>query len=162
MLPDLLRHHLKLVVCGTAVGNTSAQLKQYYAGPSNKFWKTLFEIGLTPVLIAPSEYEKLLDYEIGLTDLVKGKSGMDHGLKTADFASKTLVEKIKQYQPKYLCFSSKRAAKEFFQRRTEYGLQPEKIGKTRIFVAPSTSAVANRWWNVHLWQELAKLWHILT
>ena len=37
---------LKLVVCGTAAGDRSAQLGQYYAGPGNKFWRTLASLGL--------------------------------------------------------------------------------------------------------------------
>src|SRR5665647_1267841 len=77
VLDDLLRDGLKLVVCGTAAGAKSAKLKQYYAGPGNKFWRTLFELGLTPRQLEPNEAELLLDFGIGLTDLVKGQSGAD-------------------------------------------------------------------------------------
>ncbi len=156
MLSDLLAHNLNLVICGSAVGNTSARLKQYYAKPGNKFWKTLFEVGLTPVLLTPPEYEKLLQYRIGLTDLVKHKSGMDAGLSSDDFDRTALRPKIEQYQPRYLCFNGKRAAQEFLSRKVGYGLQPETIGATRLFVAPSTSGAANAWWNIEIWRELAQ------
>lgn len=138
MLSDLLCENLKLVICGTAAGNASAQLKQYYAKPGNKFWGTLFQTGLTPVLMTPADYPRLLDYEIGLTDLVKNKAGMDKVLQESDFGSSDLVQKIWQYQPRYLCFNGKRAAEEFFQGSVEYGLQTVTIGKTKFFVAPST------------------------
>jgi TDG/mug DNA glycosylase family protein len=157
MLPDLLADNLKLVICGTAAGNTSAQLKQYYAKPGNKFWKTLFEIELTPVLLAPAEYENLLEYQIGLTDLVKYKAGMDSGLLRGDFGCEAVQKKIDRYQPNYFCFNGKRAAEEFLLRKVEFGLQLETISRTRFFVAPSTSGAANGWWNIEIWRELARL-----
>lgn len=157
MLPDLLCEHLKLVVCGTAAGNTSAELKQYYARPGNKFWATLFQTGLTPEQLLPSAYERLLDYGIGLTDLVKNKSGMDRLLAATDFGSDPLVQKIEQYRPRYVCFNGKRAAEVFFQKPVDFGLQPVMLGQTSFFVAPSTSGAANGWWDINHWKELARL-----
>lgn len=157
MLSDLLTHNLNLVICGTAVGNASAQSNQYYAKPGNRFWQALFEAGFTPTLLTPPEYERLLSYKIGLTDLVKHKSGMDTGLNTDDFGRDILRQKIQDYQPKYLCFNGKRAAEEYLLRKVEFGLQPEKIGNTYLFVAPSTSGAARGWWNIDIWRELAKL-----
>ncbi len=49
MLEDLLAPGLALVVCGSAAGRRSAQLGHYYAGPGNKFWRTLARVGLTPI-----------------------------------------------------------------------------------------------------------------
>ena len=73
MLPDVLDSKLKVVFCGTAAGNRSASLQQYYVGQGNKFWNTLFQIGLTAKQLNPSEFNTLLSFGIGLTDLVKGK-----------------------------------------------------------------------------------------
>ena len=47
ILPDVLTYNLKIVFCGTAASKKSKLLKSYYAGPGNKFWKTLYEIKLT-------------------------------------------------------------------------------------------------------------------
>lgn len=146
-LSDLLGNNLKLVVCGTAAGNTSAQLKQYYAKRGNKFWNTLFQTGLTTVLPSPAEVGNLPEYGIGLTDLVKGKSGMDWGLADTDFSRDSLTRNLKQYQPRYLCFNGKRAAGEYFQHPVAYGVQPATVGKTAFFVAPSTSGAANMCWD---------------
>jgi len=82
MRDDVLREGLKLVVCGTAAVSRSAQLKHYYTGPGNKFWRTLSELGLTPRQLAPREASLLLDFGIGLTDLVTGQPA-----RTAAFAS---------------------------------------------------------------------------
>jgi hypothetical protein len=45
MLTDLLTRNLDLVICGTGVGSRSAELGQYYAGPRNRFWRTLAQVG---------------------------------------------------------------------------------------------------------------------
>lgn len=50
MLPDLLINDLKIVFCGTAVGNKSFLRRAYYAGSGNKFYKILYRIGLTPTM----------------------------------------------------------------------------------------------------------------
>jgi double-stranded uracil-DNA glycosylase len=157
MLNNLLTYNLKIVICGTAAGTKSAQLKQYYAKPGNRFWKALFEVGLTPTLLKPSEYENLLSFGIGLTDLVKTKSGMDSTLEKDDFDTITFDESIKKYAPKILCFNGKRAAETYLQRPADYGLQPETIGMTKIFVAPSTSGAASKFWDIEIWRELANL-----
>lgn len=159
MLDDLFTYGLRVVVCGTAAGDTSARLKQYYVKPGNKFWRTLFEVGLTPVQLESAEYKRLLEYKIGLTDLVKGKSGMDKSLRQGDYDVDALLEKIKTYQPRYLCFNGKKAAKVFLSRRkVSNGLQAETIGDTKIFVAPSTSGRAlEKFWDVEVWRELARL-----
>ena len=96
MLPDVLKQDLKIVFCGTAAGRKSAELGFYYAGNGNKFWKTLFETGLTPRLLMPSEFSELLNWGSGLTDMVKDKSGMDNNLMRSDFKNNGLVEKIQK------------------------------------------------------------------
>jgi TDG/mug DNA glycosylase family protein len=47
-LADLLATDLRVVFVGTAAGRRSAALGHYYAGRGNRFWRTLFDIGLTP------------------------------------------------------------------------------------------------------------------
>ena len=148
---------MKIVFCGTAAGNRSAKLQEYYAGQGNKFQYTLFVIGLTDEQLLPSQYEKLLEYNIGLTDLVKNKSGMDSNLLGSDFGSELLLTKIKEFKPKILCFNGKRAAEEFSLKKVSYGLQTEKIENTKLFVAPSTSNSANGFWDISYWKKLSEL-----
>ena len=158
MLPDLLKPNLKVVFCGTAAGRKSAEVGFYYAGPGNKFWKILFKTGLTSRLLMPSEFEKLVDWDIGLTDMVKDKSGMDNVLSSSDFKNNGLVEKIEEYSPRFLCFNGKKATKEFYGlSNVEYGLQKKKVNQTRIFIAQSTSGAANGFWDINQWISLAKL-----
>lgn len=156
----MLTHGLKIVFCGTAASETSAARGEYYAGPGNKFWPVLAEIGLTPRRFSPSEYRDLLKYGIGLTDVVKGQSGGDAQIDFKQSNPETVKQKIHQFSPSILAFNGKKAAQIFLdERRVEFGLQAQKVGTTRLYVAPSTSGAANGYWDLESWRELAKLAH---
>jgi len=158
MLPDLLVKNLNIVICGTAAGTRSAETAQYYAGRGNKLWKVLHSTGLTNILLYPMQFNKLIEYQIGLTDLVKSQSGMDQEIDFGETNLASLKIKNDRFFPKVLCFNGKKAAEVFFKRKKiEYGVQSTKLGTTTCFVAPSTSAAANRWWDISKWEELAKL-----
>ena len=158
VLDDLLAPHLALVICGSAAGNRSAALRQYYAGPGNKFWRTLHETGLTPRLLAPAEYRLLLGFGIGLTDVVKDQSGSDWQLDLSRIDPRALRAKIERFAPRLVCFNGKGPAQRFLgAKKLPYGLQAEALGSTRLFVAPSTSGAANGSWDVSVWHALAAL-----
>lgn len=158
MLDDVLAPDLALVVCGTAAGKRSGELKQYYAGPGNKFWRTLWQVGLTPQLLSPGEADQLLGCGIGLTDVVKGQSGPDSAIRFDGDGVEFLRGKLLKLRPRLLCFNGKRSAQVFLGAKTvDYGLLAEQVGSTMLFVAPSTSAAANGSWDLRHWQELAAL-----
>ncbi len=156
MLPDLLKKNLRVVICGTGVSNYSAKVGSYYAGAGNKFWQVLYDVGLTPVKLSSKDYQRLLEYGIGLTDLVKNKVGTDRSFSRCDFDVEEFEKKIQKYKPKVVCFNGKKAAKVYFNEKdVKYGFQKKQIGCTRFFVAPSTSNTANRWWDPKWWQKLS-------
>lgn len=157
VLPDVLAPGLQVVFCGTAVSTASALRGAYYAGPGNALWPTLFRVGLTPRLFAPEEYRDLNRHGLGLTDIVKITSGEDHSLSTEHFDSARLRKVILKYRPAVLAFTSKRAAREFVGRPVKYGILPETIGETTLFVLPSPSGAARRYWSEEPWRELARL-----
>ncbi len=157
VLPDILTDDLEIVFCGTAAGNVSALRRAYYAGPGNVFWSTLFEVGLTARLLQPEDYPQVVVFGLGFTDLVKSIAGVDSQLLEDHFDRQRLREVILRYEPKILAFTSKRAASEFLDRPVGYGLQPERVGASALFVLPSPSGAARGWWDVRHWQELARL-----
>ena len=158
MLEDLLEPNLRLVICGTAAGHRSAELRQYYAGRGNKFWRVLAEIGFTPRVLRPSEYLSLLEYGIGLTDVAKQQSGSDSEIDFSRASPQDVRQKIGKFSPRVLCFNGKRAAQIFLGRTAvTFGVRAESVNSTRLFVAPSTSGAANKTWDVGLWFEVADL-----
>lgn len=162
VLPDILVPGLRIVFCGSAVGSASARAGAYYAGPGNHFWPILHETGLTPRRLAPGEFHCLADFGLGLTDLCKVRAGADADLKPGDDDVPALVRKIARFQPSFLAFNGKRAARAFCAANPRtpavsgYGLLPEGVGGTRLWVLPSTSGAARRWWDERPWHDLAK------
>jgi len=155
VLPDILKPNLKVVFCGTAVGDKSAQAGAYYAGPRNSFWSTLAQVGLTPRRLDPQEFRILPRYGIGLTDLAKGLHGSDRRVRTSDFDTRSFRLKTEKFNPKAAAFNGKRAARGFLGHDMQYGLQAETIGKSAIFVLPSTSGAARRYWEQSHWSALS-------
>ena len=156
VLPDVLAAGLDVVFCGSAVGAASARIGAYYAGPGNTFWPTLHKIGMTPHQFDPRDLPDLRQFGIGLTDMAKTESGSDASLsKSADDAT-AVRKKIEIHKPKALAFNGKRAGRVFFEgAQIEYGRQATTIGATAIYVLPSTSGLAVRFWDEAPWFELA-------
>ena len=158
ILPDVLKPGLLLVIVGTAAGRTSAAHGHYYARPGNRFWRTLYEVGLTPTELRPADYKKLLDHGIGLTDLAKSNFGVDDDLLLGDFDCDGFRKSIAAVIPRFLVFNGKKAASIYFGRRTSKincGRQSETFGDTQIYVCPQTSG-ANGHWSLVPWQDLAR------
>jgi len=156
IVPDLLRDTLSLVLCGTAPSRMSKEAMAYYAHPGNIFWKTLFDVGLTPRLVAPKDYAALLAWDIGLTDLNKTEWGADSDLSTAGFDVPAFREKMRRHRPRVIAFTSKTAAAHFFGRKSlSYGLQPETFFESAVFVVPSTSGRARNYFQIEHWRALA-------
>jgi len=157
VLPDVLKKNLRVVFCGTAAGKRSAERKAYYAHPTNRFWLTLFETGLTSRLLKPENFREVLLFKIGLTDLCKNESGCDNSLSRNALKNNHIKQIIKQYTPKIIAFTSKKAAVEYLHEDVTYGCISPKEGSTMLFVLPSPSGSARRYWNVSYWQHLAML-----
>ena len=158
ILPDVLTCNLKIIFCGTAASKQSKLLNSYYAGPGNKFWKTLYDVGLTAKLLKPQEFKRLLEYNIGLTDICKTDYGNDNELDTSKYDANGFIVKILEYKPKIVCFNGKNAAKAYLnQKKVDYGYQDKRVGDSKIFIAPSTSGAANGFWDFDIWKLLTGL-----
>jgi double-stranded uracil-DNA glycosylase len=157
VLHDVLEPSLQVVLCGTAASTVSAKASAYYANPQNKFWRILHETGLTPERLQPHQFRDLLQHRIGLTDLVKTHSGMDHQVRSgfgADARARLRASIIK-YAPTFLAFTSKTAGENFLGGKRAYGEQSEMLAATRIWILPSTSGAANGSWRPEVWHAFA-------
>jgi len=158
VLQDVLEDSLTVVLCGMAAGTVSARAKAYYAHKQNKFWNILYETALTPTLLQPHQFRDLLQYRIGLTDLVKTHSGMDHQIPLSKLrrdARSRLNHSVAAFRPKFLAFTSKAAGQGFLGGKRDYGEQTERIADTRVWILPSTSGAANGSWRPDVWHAFA-------
>ena len=165
ILPDYLAPGLDVIFAGAAPSLSSAQIRHYYAGPTNKFWRLLHEGGFTPRLLHPEEDAEVLRYGIGLTGLYKNTSTSAVHLlpPPTDTQRQELTRKITMYAPRFVCFNGKDVYRLATGRVcVEWGEQPEQIGRSRVFVVHSSSARADGWGRerLALYRELKTLTHI--
>jgi TDG/mug DNA glycosylase family protein len=157
-LPDQLRENLRLVFVGTAASTRSARDGHYYAHPGNRFWRALFEAGITPRRYQPSEFAALLDLGIGFTDLSKSGAGMDRQIAAETIDVPGFRAKIETFRPKTVAFTSKTAASLFYGRPSgtiALGRQQGDGTFPDVFVLASPSGAASGSWTLQPWRELA-------
>ncbi|XP_043476954.1 G/T mismatch-specific thymine DNA glycosylase-like [Leptopilina heterotoma] len=145
-LPDYLKMDLDIVFVGINPSLTAAYRGRYYAGPGNHFYKLLHESGLVSNFINFEEDEQLLNYGIGLTNIVDRATRSSADLTRTEIKQGSIIirKKLQQFKPKiavfngrciYDVFASKTGKSDFY-----FGLQPERIDDTAIWVVPSSSA----------------------
>lgn len=145
MLPDYIAPGLDVVFVGTSVATASATAGHYYSGPGNKFWEFLWEAGLTgDSILAPKRDSTVIQFRIGLTDIVKGRASSSDALLTAtDYDVRGFLQKIDRYQPFVVVFNGKEAAKRVFKTYKwgipRLGLATSKIQESLVYVLPSSA-----------------------
>ncbi|SEN84272.1 G/U mismatch-specific uracil-DNA glycosylase [Pseudorhodobacter antarcticus] len=156
ILPDLVTKGLKLIFCGTAASHASATRGHYYAGPGNRFWPLLFDTGLTPRLFQPADDHLLPSLGIGLTDLAKTASGMDHDIPRTAYTPNRLHQLITTLRPQTLAFTSLTAAKIALGARHPAGKTTHPaLSNIPIWVLPSPSGAARATFTATPWHDLA-------
>jgi TDG/mug DNA glycosylase family protein len=140
-LPDYLRKGMKLIIVGCNPSESSVRAGHYYAGRANMFWPTLFESGVVPEPFDYPDDRRIIEFGIGLTDLVKRPTKGIEELKREDFAEGRIVlsQKLEEFGPRVVAFNGKLTYEQFAQRKCTYGLQKELLYGAQVYVLPSTS-----------------------
>lgn len=140
-LPDYLRKGMKLIVVGCNPGDRSFRVGHYYAGRGNQFWPLLYKSGIIPELLAHTDDKRVIEFGVGLTDLVKRSTRGMEDLEAEDFAEGRIVlaQKLQEFLPRIIAFNGKAVYEKFAQRPCKLGLQKEKLYGATVFVLPSTS-----------------------
>ena len=89
---------------------------------------------------AAEDYAELPQWGLGLTDIAKHVSGMDRELPAGALgrdACAALAAKIAAAEPEWLAFTSLTAGRRYLGRAAGFGEQPERIGRTRLWLLPS-------------------------
>lgn len=140
-LPDYLRKGMKLVIVGINPGDRSARVGHYYAGRNNQFWPLLHDGGIIPELLTHTDDKRLIEFGIGLTDLVKRPTRGVEELERQEFAEGRVLlsQKLEELVPQVIAFNGKMAYEKFAGKQCKLGLQEETLYGARVFVLPSTS-----------------------
>ena len=143
----ILAPDLKVVFVGFNPSLPAWRTGHYYANPGNRFYRLLYESGLTPRVLSPSEDRSLPEFGIGATDLVPHPSARADLLPAARFraAAASVLARLEEARPRGVCCNGVGVFRHLFARRpARLGLQPEcRIGSAAVFVVPSTSGLVN-------------------
>lgn len=160
------------VICGTS---KSRNENGYYIKERKKFWGTIYKAGITNELISPYDYKKFEKLGFQFKEIVPLIITQD---KYIDFDNYKLLEYVKKFshsleeiKPKRVFFHGKKAAHWFIQFRLKgkvtknsysmttnrkYGLQTDLNMDFDIYILPSTSGQAAKYWNQNIWEEAWK------
>lgn len=144
-VPDYLKNNLAILFVGFNPSIRSGETGHHFASPNNRFWKVLYESGLTPRVFQSIEDFRLLDLGYGLTNIVERptKSAEEITKEEYKLGREILKKKIMKFQPQYVCYVGKGVYKEFSKKKEiPWGLQSESVVPGSLdFVAPSSSGL---------------------
>jgi double-stranded uracil-DNA glycosylase len=156
-LRDRIAPGLRVLFVGINPGVRSAVTGHHFAGFSNRFWKLLHESKLVPERIAFQDDARLLEWNLGITNLVARPSPGIGDLRPSDYIEgwTALDRKIRKYRPSVVALvgvtlyrailpllggvpeSERRTARNAPDR--VLGLRPEIVHGARLFVLPNPS-----------------------
>jgi TDG/mug DNA glycosylase family protein len=154
-LTDCLRPDIQVLLVGINPGVMSAASGHHFAGPSNRFWKLLYESGLVPERITHEHDRRLPEWGFGMTNLVARPSPGIDDLKPQEYIDgwRALEEKIARYRPAIVAFIGVTMYRALWKvigppppggfgatgRIIPLGFQGPTVHGARIFVLPNPS-----------------------
>ena len=150
-LQDRIQSGLRVLFVGINPGVRSAVTGHHFAGYSNRFWKVLSESGLVPESIRYQDDDRLLEFDLGITNLIARPRPGIGDLRPAEYINgwKILDRKIRRYRPKVVALvgiTLYRAILPLLSSDSGKlpqagipGLQPLKIHGAHLFVLPNPS-----------------------
>jgi len=152
---------MKLVVIGCNPGERSARVGHYYAGRGNQFWPLLYDSGVLPEMLESKDDKRIIEFGMGLTDLVKRPTRGIEEINREEFAEGRilLAQKLEEFTPKVIAFNGKIVFERFAQRPCKLGLQKQLLYGAHVFVLPSTSGqnAVGRGQKLRYFKQLAAL-----
>ena len=144
VLRDRIRPGVRVLFVGINPGIRSALTGHHFAGFSNRFWKLLYDSGLVPEPIGYEDDERLPEWGYGITNIVaRATPGIDTLTKEEYVTGRVrLRRKVLRYRPAIVVAVGVTVFRAMFPERrgaVELGRQPERIGRSAVFVLPNPS-----------------------
>ena len=136
---------MRVLLVGINPGVRSSQVGHHFAGPSNRFWKLLYESRLVSERIGFLDDDRLHEWGFGITNLIPRPTPGIDTLRREEFiaGAKALCRKIRRVKPEVVAFVGVTLFRSVFGRRpgepVALGAQPERLEGARVFVLPNPS-----------------------
>jgi double-stranded uracil-DNA glycosylase len=155
-VPDVIAPGLAVLFCGINPGLYSGATGHHFARPGNRFWPALHAARLTDRLVRPWEEQRLLEYGLGVTNLVARATATAAELSQDELRAGRirLERKVRRYRPQAVAVLGIGAYRVAFGRPDAgAGRQPVLLGGAALWVLPNPSGLnAN-----HQLPDLARL-----
>lgn len=146
-LPDYIRPGLRVLFVGINPGLRSAQVGHHFAGPSNRFWKLLYESRLVNEPLTYREDWRLPEWGLGLTNIISRSSPGIDVLKPREYRAGVvrLQTKVTHYRPTIVALLGVTIFRSIFlpgtrtPSRPSLGLQTTRLAGVRVFLLPNPS-----------------------
>lgn len=146
-LPDHIDTGVSILFVGINPGLRSAQTGHHFAGPSNRFWPLLYESGLVPEPIRYDQDWRVLEWGLGVTNLISRTSRGIDALSAEDYRAGigVLTRKVRRYQPLTLALLGVTIYRALFARtvppasRLTLGLTSNRLAGVPVFLLPNPS-----------------------
>ncbi len=141
---DVIRPGLDVLFVGINPGLYTAAIGHHFGRPGNRFWPALNASGLLRDPLTPYDSGKLLESNLGITNIVERTTALASELSTEELrlGARKLERKILRYKPRQAAFLGLGLYRDAFDRpQAQIGLQRERIGRTRLWVFPNPSGL---------------------
>jgi double-stranded uracil-DNA glycosylase len=129
---------------GINPGLWSGAVGHHFARPGNRFWKALYRSGFTGRVLSPFEDASLLDWNLGVTNLVARTTARADELSADEIrrGARELEERLAPLRPRFVAVLGIGAYRTGFGRRdAALGQQEQDLGESRFWVLPNPSGL---------------------
>ena len=134
-----------MLLVGINPGIRSAEIGHHFAGPSNRFWKLLFESRLVSEPIRSEDDGRLAEWGFGITNLMARPTPGIDTLRPEEWLAgeRILRRKVRRWKPRVVAFIGVTLYRSVFARPAALpvvvGLQVEQFEGAAVFVLPNPS-----------------------
>ena len=142
-LKDRIAPGARVLFVGINPGVRSALTGHHFAGPSNNFWKLLFDSGFVPRRVTHEDDDRLPEWELGITNLVARPTPGVMDLTIAELRNgrAALERKVRRWQPHIVALVGITVYRALFpQTKTvKPGRTRDLLGGAPVWVLPNPS-----------------------
>ena len=144
-LKDRIAPGARVLFVGINPGVRSALAGHHFAGPSNGFWKILYDSGLVPERVTHVDDDRLPEWGYGITNIVARPTPGVSDLSPAELRAGrgALERKVRRYKPKAVALVGITVYRALFPKAGPGAITPGLTGDTLagvpVWVLPNPS-----------------------
>ena len=146
-LPDRIQPGIRILFVGINPGLKSAQTGHHFAGPSNRFWKLLYDAALVSEPLTYRDDGRLPEWGLGLTNIISRCSAGIDVLEAKEYRAGlgALTRKVQRYQPQIVALLGVTIYRTIFGKnqrlpsRMDLGLTGTCLAGVPVFLLPNPS-----------------------